>query len=107
MKQFMSSEYVARLEQDLVASLARSGSVEVAIAGWDRGNGDLDSFSLCLLIRDGGVRLGEAMQLVKRVLDGEDVTVRLPFADHHAAVEALARIGARTLAPELTTVPHP
>ena len=107
MKSFISSEHVARLAQDRAASLARSGSVEVVIAGWHPGDGDLDSFSLCALIRDGGVRLGEAMRLIKQVLDGETVTARLPFADYNEAAEALARIGAYVLAPELAAGPRP
>ncbi len=100
-KKFMSAEPAAHLARDRAASLARSGSVKVMIAGWHPSDGDLDSFSLCTLIRDGGVRLGEAMRLVERVLDGENVTACLPFANHDEAVAALTRIGAHVLAPEL------
>lgn len=71
----------------------------MVIAGWRPSDGDLDSHRLRVLIRDGGVRLGEAVRLVDRILAGEDVAVLLPFADRAAAAQALSELGAYAASP--------
>lgn len=71
-----------------------SVSVECVVHGWHKGDAPLDSHRLCLLLRDGGLRLGEALDQTKQVLDGRDIVARLPFADAASALDALASIGA-------------
>lgn len=102
MQSFMSRVRAARRGPDQAGFPHRSasGGVEVVIAGWRPGRGDLDSHTLRVLIRDGGVRLGEAVRLVDRVLAGEDVTVRLPFADEATAIQALSKLGACAATPD-------
>lgn len=95
MQRFTSMAPAAR-GRTAPADLPASG-VEVMIAGWLPGGG-LDSHTLRVLIRDGGVRLGEAVRLVDRIVAGEDVTVVLPFDDRTAAVQALKALGASAAA---------
>jgi hypothetical protein len=94
-----------RLAQGQDEPRPRSDFVEVVIAGWHPGDGNLDNHTLRILIRDGGLRLGEAVRLANAVVDGHDVKVRMPFADHGAAILALEQIGARATVPAVATVP--
>jgi hypothetical protein len=66
----------------------------VIVRGWHPAGGPLDSHGLCMLLRDCGLRLGEALDLTKAVLDGNDISARLPFADVAAARHALRSLGA-------------
>ncbi len=72
----------------------RAAFVQIHVRGWHPGDGPLDSHGLCLLLRDGGLRLGEALDRTKDVLDGRDIAARLPFPDSQAARDALAQLGA-------------
>lgn len=91
---FISTAPDEQAARDRAASPVSSASVEVVLRGWRPGDGPLNSHGLCLLLRDGGLRLGEALDRTKDVLDGKDIAVRLPFADKPAALHALAQLGA-------------
>jgi hypothetical protein len=100
---FMSTAHGGPAARDPAGFRSPSASVEVIVRGWRPADGPLDSHGLCLLLRDGGVRLGEALDLTKAVLDGKNVRARLPFADAGAAVRALARLGATAAEPGQTS----
>ncbi len=94
MLNFISTAPDEQAARDRAAFPVSSVSVEVVVRGWKPGDGPLDSHGLCLLLRDGGLRLGEALDRTKDVLDGRDIAARLPFPDSQAARDALVQLGA-------------
>jgi hypothetical protein len=68
----------------------------VRLRGWRPG---FDKVRFTRLLRDGGLGLGEAVELTGRLLADQEVLVRLSqYDDRHAAVAVLTGIGVTQVA---------
>ena len=77
----------------LAATRPRSSStgIELRLRGWRPG---FDKVRFTRLLRDGGLGLGEAVDLTGRLLADQEIVVRLTqFADRQAAATELADVG--------------
>ncbi len=73
-----------------------SGVVTLRLKGWQVGDGPVQSGPLTLLVEEAGLDLADALETVDKLLDGEDVSIPLPFPTETEARAAVSRLGART-----------
>lgn len=76
-------------------SRSASGIVTLRLKGWQVGDGPLQSGPLTLLAEEAGLDLADALETVDKLLDGEDVSLPLPFLTEAEARAAVGRLGAR------------
>lgn len=80
-----------------IRSRSASAIVTLRLKGWQVGDGPLQSGPLNLLAEEAGLDLTAALEAVDRLLDGEDVSLPLPFPSEAEARSAVSRLGARPL----------
>ena len=89
---------VAPRGRALAANPNRSatGVVRVEVAGWHPGDPPVASGPLTLLVEEAGADLGDALDMVDRLLAGDDTVLPLANESEAAAAAELHKLGLRT-----------